>query len=92
MSVDAVIVLLQSILTQMEDLWIEREALCFHLRQEDYSIEQLTILLDAAKSDPQQREQARQTYAQMRETLETAGREAAMTAILEQPPPTGRPN
>ena len=92
MSIEAVIALIQMVEKQLEDLWIEREVLCLHLRQHDYSIEQLTTLLDAAKSDPRHRERARQTYTQMREKLETAAKEAAVEAVLEQPPPAGQPN
>jgi hypothetical protein len=93
MSIETVIALLQqTIETPMEDLWIEREALSWHLQQAGYPAEELERIRADAKRDPELRERARAAYAQRRESLERAVKEVAIEAILEQPPPTGEPN
>ena len=92
MSIQALIALLQSHEKHMEDLFIEKEALCWHLRQRGYTVEELKQLCADAKLDPQLREQARTAYAQIRETLETAGREAGIEALSDIPPPSGKSN
>jgi hypothetical protein len=76
----------------MEDLWIEREALGWHLGQLGYTAEKLRQILADAKVDPGLRERSRAAYAQMRESLETAGIEAGIEALSDTPPPSGEPN
>lgn len=47
---------------------------------------------EEALNDPAMREEARETYAQMRKALEGAGTAAAYEEILRDLPPRGKPN
>ena len=59
MALGAVVTILQTVLGALEDLWIGREALGWHLRQKGYSVDELKRICADAKLDPQLREQAR---------------------------------
>lgn len=92
MTLSAALEQMRTLCRLLEDLWIEREALCWHLRQRGYTVEELKQICTDAKLDPQLREQARAAYAQMRESLEQAAMEVALEDISQQPPPTGESN
>ena len=92
MTIQAVIELLQIVNRTLQNLWIERESLGGQLLREGYTVEQLNQLVEAAKSDPEYGAHAERQFAEMREGLETAAREAAMGAFTELPPTGGKPS
>jgi hypothetical protein len=92
MTIQAVIELLQIINRTLQNLWIERQSLGARLLRDGYTQEQLNQIIEAAKSNPQYRAQAERQFAEMREGLERAAREASMDAMSEMPPPGGQPS
>jgi outer membrane murein-binding lipoprotein Lpp len=92
MSLEMVVTLLRLVHKQMEDLWIERQALGRLLYQSGLSQDQLDEICSKAKDDPAFRAQAQKQFAQMRESLDAAAKDALLEALEEQPPPSGEPS
>ena len=88
----AVVVYLRMINKQMEDLWIERGVLVIRLVQCGVPPEEITQILEGARSDSTWREQARLAYSAMREGLDEATNQALAEALAELPPVNGEPN
>ena len=78
MSLEKMLELLNLIADQLEDMSIERDALATILARAGYQREDVEHIWADAKSDPVERERARQAYAELRQNLEA---EAVLEAL-----------
>jgi hypothetical protein len=86
-SVRFLILQLHKIADELERMWIDRETFRETLLKAGFTPEQIQRISDDAQADPERQKQSRQAYAQMRASLEEAGKFAAIDVLARSPPP-----
>lgn len=92
MSLELVVTTLKLIADQLERMWIDREVFRESLYKAGFSAQQIQQISDEAQADPERRKQSRQAYAQMRASLEEAGKFAAIEVLASSHPPPEKSN
>lgn len=91
-SLQAVVVLLSNIADELERIWIQRDAFGEALFKADFTPQQIKKISDDALADPERQRRSREAYAQMRASLQEAGKLAGIEALLADPLPPGKSN
>jgi hypothetical protein len=73
-------------------MWIVRDAYGEALFKAGFTPHQIKKITDEALADPERQRRSREAYAQMRESLQEAGKLAGIEALLADPEPPGKLN
>lgn len=92
MSLEAVLSKLHLIADQLEHMWIDRDAFGEALFKAGFTPQQIKKISDEAQADPERQRRSREAYAQMRASLDEAGKFAAIEVLSVDNPPRGQSN